>query len=1157
MSTPVYWPPETFFYPLGNTPAVSLTQDLSPEQSADVLLLGCGDPRNILYTLYADLVAGQNLRKIDITCCDVEPAVLARNIIMFTLLEEKTSIDVVFAVFYHFKISDSNLEVLVRQSKRLFDFSRSMDDWLSSSYGSFLRFLDSRTLAELRRYWKYYADFPEIPAGRIKKLQLQQVQFSKSVLNKFPDNLGPGRSAGMMWEEAATPINNAFRKYWKTGTTFKFEGDIKNATKLNPTFLYSVSGEVFSPHDQTFPQGFHLAPSFAPIAHDPVRTGVSGAASSPMDLSKLQFRAWCNALNESRNSHTIMIRFYSGDALALCRTLDLFANFGSTSPNILSSSWSASRISLDQLSVDESSPPTTFDVIDTSNVADHIGLLNLILTAQPVLKKHPSLKAVLYTEELIHVDESTANPFVKRLCASIPTLSVLLGLAPLDYISGFTPHSNVHEPLTSVTQCMERVAWVDPTSGDRYCDSSLKVLCFHQEPAFYMGKPELLRSRIRQSTFYHPETLAIFLQLVKRRISLKTGSWDGVVRDLLKMIEDRPSRPVELAKFQNLCLQLHLQGVYTADSLKPDWRTRCYDQPIAAILKNWVDIPSVLCVVMTVPRGRIFHILGKDKNTTGTLALQCNLRANRDVEHSYTSIHCVWGTCDVDPESGAEVLTEDPRGTDAYETKTVGFGIVPNHNTIPTYLPKLGEPLELFTSDLNDRHVKLLPYQPVLAYERQSTSRPDVVCFPDPTASSDCARFLVGVNRIDNQHAVISYTTRVEVNSSTEQQALLNGVNPSVTQIAPCTIKLLLDQREYVVSYPYPVLGSGYKLRVARKSHYIEVILPVSSPVDAGGYSLDRAPILRQSAYTPWNIHNIRLECMPLLDTKNPTKLAWINPHTALQLSDHERAMMSCEQPARNPSSKAFAAVKDGIHTLANDYLGFYGRKKIAVGLCEPNNIDHFYAVLLIGGLRLDLASFTIVIDTALIPATETTAPYVFPFLSKYMQSNPLYPLSSTGEEAAAWKRLLPAFIERARTWKHTANCEYTASGEIPISLDIGDDVICSCGAGIGFEGDMWKVPGWKPLLPFATRAAISPLFSVQYIESIDKTVQDLQHGMMGLPVEQEMANRLQLTNVCWTCSGSGTPELLTCSECKRARYCSTECQRQDWKSHKKNCQAS
>jgi hypothetical protein len=41
-----------FFYPIGNTSAVVLTDTLAPEEPANLLLLGCGDPRNILFTVY-------------------------------------------------------------------------------------------------------------------------------------------------------------------------------------------------------------------------------------------------------------------------------------------------------------------------------------------------------------------------------------------------------------------------------------------------------------------------------------------------------------------------------------------------------------------------------------------------------------------------------------------------------------------------------------------------------------------------------------------------------------------------------------------------------------------------------------------------------------------------------------------------------------------------------------------------------------------------------------------------------------------------------------------------------------------------------------------------------------------------------------------------
>lgn len=64
------------FSPGSGTPAVSLTQDLPQGVDADILLLGCGDVRNILYTLYSE--RGFPKRKIDFTACDVNENVIGK-----------------------------------------------------------------------------------------------------------------------------------------------------------------------------------------------------------------------------------------------------------------------------------------------------------------------------------------------------------------------------------------------------------------------------------------------------------------------------------------------------------------------------------------------------------------------------------------------------------------------------------------------------------------------------------------------------------------------------------------------------------------------------------------------------------------------------------------------------------------------------------------------------------------------------------------------------------------------------------------------------------------------------------------------------------------------------------------------------------------------
>lgn len=87
MLTPAFLNVKSYFYPIGNTPAVSLTQAMPQGVPTDVLLLGCGDLRNILFTRHVDGMKFYTLmrilranfcrdRKMDITCCDNQKAVI-------------------------------------------------------------------------------------------------------------------------------------------------------------------------------------------------------------------------------------------------------------------------------------------------------------------------------------------------------------------------------------------------------------------------------------------------------------------------------------------------------------------------------------------------------------------------------------------------------------------------------------------------------------------------------------------------------------------------------------------------------------------------------------------------------------------------------------------------------------------------------------------------------------------------------------------------------------------------------------------------------------------------------------------------------------------------------------------------------------------------
>ncbi|KAF2176023.1 hypothetical protein K469DRAFT_682816 [Zopfia rhizophila CBS 207.26] len=139
-----------WFYPVGNTPAVCLTQSLLPDQDASILLLGCGDIRNVLFTTYAGIGLGD--RKLDFTCCNLEAEIIARNVIAFTLiLDDDAGIHVqrLWNIYYHVLLDAESLSYLQAQAKKLVANTGSINEWHNGPYSSLIRFCDTTTFAKV------------------------------------------------------------------------------------------------------------------------------------------------------------------------------------------------------------------------------------------------------------------------------------------------------------------------------------------------------------------------------------------------------------------------------------------------------------------------------------------------------------------------------------------------------------------------------------------------------------------------------------------------------------------------------------------------------------------------------------------------------------------------------------------------------------------------------------------------------------------------------------------------------------------------------------------------------------------------------------------------------------------------------------------------
>ena len=178
-----------------------------------------------------------------------------------------------------------------------------------------------------------------------------------------------------------------------------------------------------------------------------------------------------------------------------------------------------------------------------------------------------------------------------------------------------------------------------------------------------------------------------------------------------------------------------------------------------------------------------------------------------------------------------------------------------------------------------------------------------------------------------------------------------------------------------------------------------------------------------------------------------------------------------------------FLNVKDSLHILFCSAAGLIGtgQTHAEFALMDPATHD-IYAAILVTDLRLDLAAHTIVADSWVIPVSGD----IRDKLRDELPSTGFH-IMTDSDESEAWRSLLLLFIERCRMWEHKTNCEYLAQNSAPLYPGAGSDPnkvpYCSCGMGVGTE--VLRRRYGDAVATYATRAAISPLFSVSYLEDV------------------------------------------------------------------------
>jgi len=744
--------------------------------------------------------------------------------------------------FFHFFLDEKSHSFLVAQCQTLIEVSKSITAWNDSKYSRFIRMCNTNTLLELRHHWELYVQAGQLSSAgkeRLKEMVLSSIRTTKPTKHER-SSFFPCRSTGPYFLKSSEPAGQVFQHFWKTGTTSLNPRDISAATLVNPTFVYSLTGEGFALHYGTTPiSPFHLAPAFLNSKRDiPTMPELVGCAKS-------QFSSWVNRFRTFVQDRPgkLTIRLFAGDALFFCKALVYHVGTGKAPQNLTVAPWNTAPLTLDGGDYGHSGgAPTAFNVIETSNIMDHIGLLNVLIAVLPLLS--PNQSTTLFTEALLDRGGDATKNLAAQFRADMPTMILLLDLAPINYLSNFNTRSNVEEILAAeLPVCFGhyhgRITWKRPTGGDSIIASQphhpfripisfeptkLSQLLFdiylkmfasdYSMP--HLSNPPLQLLKVPGKVHYIRETFAAFLAIVKRRVDV---DWDSTMASFFDRLETDRTPMIGKPNSQDLCTHLHLAGVYTIGPMRT---------PVTkeGRFRGWARVPPTVFVTLVVPRNQLRVLSDMDPDQVGSLVLDGILHG-RSTHNNFASLKVGFGkVTSSGTDARPEVVFEpDPSSWTGTSPLIVSFSVpscalhVEHPETMTVILsaratPKLGRLLKIFTAPLMDRsQVFVVPDGP-----RGLDESLDKILANDGHQEGS-----VSVTTDPQSRRATTLTARVNITDAPTKAILSSDAEVSSCQVSPCVMEVRIGQTRKSLYYPLPVIGSRSKLKIARKSSYVEV----------------------------------------------------------------------------------------------------------------------------------------------------------------------------------------------------------------------------------------------------------------------------------------------------------------------------------------------
>lgn len=1126
---------------------------------------------------------------------------------------------ILWNVYYHLFLDEESVQVLQEHATKLLPASASLTTWRESEYGAKFRFTNSSTLASVRHVWAKYAEaMAKMDSAQYRTDFEGALKHSHDYKNaRYARGglvYGAARAAAPLGMQtmAAADMSNALDAWWEKGTT----GTVPEGTNIpNPLFAVSLSENAILAYGSDPILSYHLATASAHLTEmSPLRPTDAGVGSGSLGLVKIaqdQFAEWTRAFLDLA-SGDLVLRFVAADCLSFCHSLQYIIATGKTSGHFYRRQLTMKGLDLDPYEyASVGGAPKRFDVIDTSNLSDHLGVLNILASSSLLLKTTPW--ATLYTETMEKGTDGEKQKFEEILCGPTKTVSTLLGISPVEYWTNATAVSKVDEYMLAFTTIQTSsqkpgiqwcFAWKSnehlsgPTNQVRLKvnEDALATLVHRVYQGMFanedvmsflsLSREQQVNSLYKQA--YPKYHRGNFVAFVKRILQTVDVPVDPVCRKIIKKINEDTTRMFGSNFAQSLALEMSSQGLYT----EPWLRTEIKRGPMAPLFSTWSELPDAVAIIISIPPAHWkkiakvalqdcvgFPVEGSLKGFQGDVPMWHNSFGNVQVSFGALSTTGTRGNEDfsVAVEEDKTSWSGNSHMIASFRVPTAGLQVNPQHTKVSLCLQNtsqnttvfhrklnLGQPMVIYETDLEDDvHVYVTKNEPGQdGSPLYNSLKPAAIQELSPT---DHSSFFTA--DIDSSGVITTITGHLDISSAQGQKLLADKANVEARKVSPFVFEIVLGNREavYLIHFPVPVVKDGSKTRIARKSSYVEIIVPLADPATAQSLDDFIFPTILHKASTnssnasaipvTLNIPHLNLDTLPIIDISDKQRMSFLTTLASWTFSVRERKLRD-QADMSGLAASARMNFKESLFTMFMLASGLQGGQTGLFAINHPER-GGIHMLIFISSLRLDGANASVALDGAVIPFTvETIKSGKLDTFLLVLRTLECCTITVNDEELVLWKKVLPALVERCRDWTHSPECEYAQPGAaIPLSTELGKQVICNCGTG-KLPDDFISLPEWDTAASFATRLAISPTFAVPFVEEVIDP--NMAKGLSGPSGNMNVLGdqTLRCRN-CGSVEGKGGGPLKKCMRCLKVRYCSADCQKKDWKKHRMECEES